>query len=493
MVDLEIKDEEPASALSDPGEIQYRLFVTLWVMAFTFHYFERDPLDGWAVILAAIPCLIFPSSFAALGAFVAVSMGVVIYHMPAASNHFMLAALVNLALAGAAIVVLMARKTSGTEHNENRDRWLRLVFTPVGFILIVVYFFTVFHKLNTSFFNPEVSCAGSLLRRAQSLHGLPPFEIPDNVILLSAVLTIVCEGLILILIAVPRLRRWGILVGVIFHGLLIWSGFYDFATFVLAIYVLLLPRESFGRIPNFEAWRLLAISGWIVHGMVGFFAHASNTGDSPIGLKWNTIQVLIWLATVIPLILPVLKVNFFGDEPLTPPRWRLRPAWLLVVPLLAFLNGSTAYLGLKTVANYSMFSNLRTEEGRTNHLIPAVGALEMTGILRDTVDLHELRFPKLGRFEREESRPYWLIRQMNWASGNKTRRFPWLELQRAANLWVGAGLENVYVRFTHNGVQRELTNGAADPELAEPLPLSTRLLLAYREIEQGDGPVHCRW
>jgi dolichol kinase len=70
MVDLETRDEAPSSPLSDPGEVQYQLFVTLWLMAFTFHFFERDPLDGWPLILTGILCLIFPNSFAALAGFV---------------------------------------------------------------------------------------------------------------------------------------------------------------------------------------------------------------------------------------------------------------------------------------------------------------------------------------------------------------------------------------------------------------------------------------
>ena len=493
MVDLKTKDDAPTPRLTNSGEIQYQLFVTLWVMAFTFHYFERDPSDAWPVILAGIPCLIFANSFAALAAFVVVSTGVVIHHLPAASNHFMLAILVNLALAGAAAVVLVSLRTSKTDTQETRDRWLQLVLTPVGLTLSIVYFFTVFHKLNTSFFTPEVSCAGSLLRQAFTHQGINPGEIPDRVIFLSALFTLVWEGLLFICIAVPRLRRWGILAGVPFHLLLVWAEFYDFATFVFAVYMLLLPTESFGRIRNFEAWRRLAITGWIIHAGVSFAAFASESVESPIGLRWRTIQVLVWFITVMPLVIPVLKVNFFGDKPIAPLRWRLRPAWLLVVPLLAFLNGATAYLGLKTVSNYSMFSNLRTEEGRTNHLIPGVSALEMTGILRDTVELHELDFPTLGRFEKTGTRPYWLQRQISWSRRNTTMRLPWLELQRAANLWKSAGLDNVYVRFTHNGVRRELVDGAADPELAAPLPMLTRLLQAFREIEPGDGPVRCRW
>ncbi|MEX2553923.1 MAG: hypothetical protein WD627_13110 [Actinomycetota bacterium] len=172
-------------------------------------------------------------------------------------------------------------------------------------------------------------------------------QIPDKIVLISAVLTVVFEALICIFIAVPRLRRWGILIGVPFHLMLIWGEFYEFATFVFAIYILLLPREAFGRIPNIETWRLLALIGWLIHAMVSMITYGSAEG--PMGLRWHTIKVVIWLVAVMPIILPVLKANLSPGKPVAPERWRLRPAWLLLVPLLAFFNGSTSYLGLKTV------------------------------------------------------------------------------------------------------------------------------------------------
>jgi hypothetical protein len=44
--------------------------------------------------------------------------------------------------------------------------------------------------------------------------------------------------------------------------------------------------------------------------------------------------------------------------------------WLM--PFVVFINGLSPYLGLKTESSYSMFSNLRTEGGISNHyLVPA--------------------------------------------------------------------------------------------------------------------------
>jgi hypothetical protein len=140
-----------------------------------------------------------------------------------------------------------------------------------------------------------------------------------------------------------------------------------------------------------------------------------------------------------------------------------------------------------------MFSNLRTEEGRTNHLIGALSELELTGTLRDTVDIHDLRFAEfeLGPLADAQGSVSRLRRQMRWAKESTTVRIPLLELRRAANLWKSAGLD-VYIDYTHNGVRRQLRNAAADPELSARLPWFTQRLQAFREIERGNE-VRCRW
>ncbi|MEX2553922.1 MAG: hypothetical protein WD627_13105 [Actinomycetota bacterium] len=82
---------------------------------------------------------------------------------------------------------------------------------------------------------------------------------------------------------------------------------------------------------------------------------------------------------------------------------------------------------------------------------------------------------------------------MRWAERKSVLRLPWLELQRAANLWKDVGIEGIYIRYTHNGVNRESGNAAADPELAVPLPKVTKVFQAFRAIQRDEGPNVCRW
>ncbi len=66
------------------------------------------------------------------------------------------------------------------------------------------------------------------------------------------------------------------------------------------------------------------------------------------------------------------------------PDWHLRPWCCSSRRFWRSPTGPRPYLGLKTVANFSMFSNLHTEEGPTNHLLPGVTVVELAGYQGDT-------------------------------------------------------------------------------------------------------------
>jgi hypothetical protein len=459
------------------------------VIAFTTHYFERLPFDVWPVLAGGLLCLIFPGSVAAFAIFLAASGWIVAIHLPAASNHLVLAGLINLAFAASAFAVWRSRRKDHPSPGSLpfSERWLDAVRTPALLVLIVVYFFGVFHKLNSSFFDSGVSCAGTLASNLIRLQGFGSGEVPQGFVATAALLTVLSEGAILVCLAVPRLRRLGVLIGVVFHSTLALARFYDFSSFVFALYILILPAETAMRILRPERRRRWALAGWVALGGVSVAAFLSDSPTSPMGLRWHTLQVATWLMAMLPLVVPLLRESFArGGEAPAPGRWSLRPAWLLLVPALAFLNGMTPYLGIKTVGNYSMFSNLRTEEGKTNHYLSAVRSLEITDMLHDTVDVYSVSLPDADRLNFGVRRP------TRWAGEPRPVRVPWIELRRAVLLWRDAGIENIHLEYVHDGVEREVDYAEDDAELTEPLALATRRLLAFRAIER-DEAVTCRW
>jgi hypothetical protein len=398
--------------------------------------------------------------------------------------------LVTCAFAAAALAVTLAGRRRRTTDAEPSwaARWLAAAWTPVGLALLVVYLYTVFHKLNSSFFDPVHSCAGDLLRQAFGMNGLGRPDLPPAVVLAAAVGTVVVEAVILVLLAVPRFRCWGVLLGVGFHAVLAPASFWDFATVVYALYVLLIPTRVFARLaPRFGAARRVSLAAFAVHLAVSFGVSSSGADTTPFGLAWHTVQLVTWYAVVAPLMVPLVRACLAerprrGRPDTAWPGWRWRPAVLLLVPLLAFANGAAPYLGLKTVASFSMFSNLRTEQDSTNHLLSGVSALQIADYQRDTVTVASVELPR-GSGARK---PRWL-RELPYVV------VPWQELRRTVALWREDGVVGARVEYLRGGEWFSVTDAVSDPALATPMPWWERHLLSFRAINSGAGADRCRW
>ncbi|MBN3458940.1 hypothetical protein JNN96_33415 [Mycobacterium sp. DSM 3803] len=458
---------------------QLGYFGTLFAMALAFHYSDSQPLAVVPVLLAGLPILLFPGSVAATGLVVVAGAVVAVRNLPAASNHLVMSLLVALALATAAAWALAVRNREGGFV----ERWLDAARTPVGLVLLVIYFFTVFDKLNSAYFSPTTSCGSELFGQLIWLNGFDDVVPGPAVGQVVAVATVVTEAAILGLVAVPRLRYQGVLLGVCFHSVLALASFYDFATIVFAVYVLLVPTDVFDNLPpRTVLLRRLALAGFAAHVLLSVVSNAADSPRSPVGVPWHTLLVITWFVAVAPLMFAVLR-GYRTVREMPAPAWRLRPVVLLLVPLLAFVNGATSYVGLKSVANYSMFSNLRTEEGTTNHLLPGITAAQLAGYQRDTVTVFGLEFP---------DRPG-DSRRSRWMAEDPPVRIPWLELRRTVLLWRDAGLTGVRIAYLRDDLPHVVDDATADPVLAAPLPWWQRHLLAFRAVDSGWGADACRW
>ncbi|GAA5160555.1 hypothetical protein GCM10023321_43480 [Pseudonocardia eucalypti] len=468
-----------------PDEIgareQLRWFITLWVMALAAHYTDNDPLGVLTVLAYGLPALAYPASPWAFGLLIAGAGVTGAVAWPTAANHKVVSLFIALGFASAALYVWATRDRPGTSGSF-LVRWLAASRAPVAITLLVVYAFTVFHKLNTAFLDPAVSCAGHLLGQLIKYNGLP-ITVAPSVVLASAYGTLAVETTILVLLALPRTRRWGLLLGVGFHLVLAPASFWDFATMVFALYVLFVPTRVFAELaPRSDNVRAIALAGFGMHlvvatavsavGAVGFF-----------GVRWHTVIVLCWYVAVIPMMAQLLRACFADRERWT--GWSPRPGVLLVVPLLVFVTGASPYLGLKTVSNFSMFSNLHTEPGVANHLLPGISALQVLPYERDPVTITDI--------ELSADLTNVTVTQPRWAREKPPITVPWQELRRIVTIWREAGVETVRLEFIRGGVPHSVPNALADPELAAPMPWWQRNLLAYRAVSSADGSDICRW
>ena len=188
-------------------------FATLFAMAMVFHYTDSQPLAMLPALLAGLPALLLPGSAAAAGLAVAAGAMVAVRNLPAAANHLVLSLLIAVALGTAAVWALATRNRPDQAH-DFVERWLDAARSPVGLTLLVVYLFTVFDKLNTAYLTPATSCGSELFGQLIWLNGFEEVTPDPRLGQLVAIAAVVVEAVIVGLLTVPRLRFWGVFLGV---------------------------------------------------------------------------------------------------------------------------------------------------------------------------------------------------------------------------------------------------------------------------------------
>jgi predicted DCC family thiol-disulfide oxidoreductase YuxK len=249
---------------------------------------------------------------------------------------------------------------------------------PVGrSLLLIMYAFGIFHKINTGFLDPATSCAVALWRMMPA-----PLSWIDTPAMHALAIygTFAVEGLIMLLLVVPRWRHWGIASGIGFHSLLALSGYamYPvFSTLAIVLHSLYIAPAAALRITRSAEYRRLERR---LHSPAGiaFLTAALLLVVTLALLRDYSSLALAWLLLVLwPLAIVVRHgAEEEGEGGLRCFWSRLAP--LNAVTLLFFVNCASPYLGLKTAQTMNMFSNLRLEGGVSNHLLlppPAFGYL----------------------------------------------------------------------------------------------------------------------
>jgi hypothetical protein len=115
------------------------------------------------------------------------------FKMPDVSNHWIFTAFVNITILQALLLLIIKNR----DFKINRGEWLSTFAPAVRVELILLYFYVVFHKLNSSFFNTDVSCVTDFVN-AQNASGLLP--VTTGMVTMAIYLTILIEALIPILL-----------------------------------------------------------------------------------------------------------------------------------------------------------------------------------------------------------------------------------------------------------------------------------------------------
>lgn len=232
-----------------------------------------------------------------------------------------------------------------------------------------MYTFGIFHKINTDFLDPTVSCAVALWREMPA--PLAWVDIPA-MHHLAIYGTFVVEGAIMLMLMVSRWRHFGIAAGIGFHTLLALSGYAmypTFSTLSIVLHTLFLTPGAALRITQSPLYvrldqRINSLGGvaFIMVVLVLMALAAALQDFTLVGLAW--LLLVAW---------PLAAIILHGrpQEADEERGWFFlsRLPGLNIISVLFFLSCVAPYLGLKTAQAMNMFANLRLEGGVSNHLV----------------------------------------------------------------------------------------------------------------------------
>lgn len=305
----------------------------------------------------------------------------IVVSAPVIGNHQMILGLGSLLVIGSAIEA----RLRSTARAPSAPSLTGAVSVGLRWLLLIVYGAIAFSKVNTDYLNPVVSCAVVFSDELLSWFGLSASGNP--VASWAAIYgSLGIELAVPLLLAVARLRSFGVVLAVVFHGLLSLEPVghvFDFTAVLIPFFVLFAPPCSHRRLMMLinRVQRRLSVPIAVGLVVVGLLVSLILVG---VGFPAWSIGYPIWIAYLIAISWAVVAPIVFGrgrshhrTGPQSPPALllsgnRLGPA-AVVVLALALVNGAAPYLQIKTATAFNMYSNLRVIGHQTNHLIVPVG------------------------------------------------------------------------------------------------------------------------
>lgn len=299
--------------------------------------------------------------------------------MPVAGNNKLITAFMN---AGILIIFAHAllRHRGTTEMRSSIYEHMRVVARA---LLAVMYFYGIFHKINTDFLDPRVSCAVALYVPLAEGFGLHTSLIGKYLAIWS---TFIVEAIAIMSLYWKRYFAIGLVLALIFHFAIpisVYSWYMDFSSLVLALYILSVPREvsekfyarcaslfrllrdRFGTIGQALPFGVVIGGAAAIVALLAVFSQQERIAPSH---AYQSIWVLMWVVYggVTMILLADAALNHLPWQGHPGPR---RPLWLYAIPATLFIICLAPYVGLRTEASIAMFSNLHTEAGVSNHLL----------------------------------------------------------------------------------------------------------------------------
>jgi hypothetical protein len=316
-------------------------------------------------IVTALVAAVFPDRTWALLTFSIGQLGAIGIRFPFVADHLVMELFLNLSIVAAYIYLAVGARSLRVTTAD-----IFALFSPVGrWLLIIMYFYGTFHKINPGFMSLESSCAVPFVAGFP----LPAALLAQEWTQWAAIYgTLIVESIAMVLLLSARTKYVGMLLGMSFHfviGISKFGTMAHFSAFAMGLHTLFLPSSFGSRISNLslvprflkDPGRIRLITIVIVALQLVFALHLGITRQ---GFLVNSLYALFGLS----LLYFVLRHGQMrpGDAP-----YRLRsPLTVLnLIPVWFFLHCMSPYVGLGTGGTAAMFSGLRTEGGISNHYI----------------------------------------------------------------------------------------------------------------------------
>jgi hypothetical protein len=305
----------------------------------------------------------------------------------------------------------------------------------------------------------------------------------SSLIILSIIFIILWEFIAGPLLAVPKLQGPILLFSWTMHAVLSLIGFVDFGALAFALLFTFIPVSYYQYFDNsLHIWRIRIHRGhlyFMICSLIAIFSgvhfHFYAFDDLVV-----TSGIIFLVASTI-FIWPILPLIFL---PTKRPVWHGRrffngntPKWMFIPLIILALYGMTAYLGLRTAGNFSMFSNLRTEGAFSNHLLLKKNPLKVWSYQEDAV-----------QFIKIDNDLALIDYNYHPLEGNA---LPMVEFKKFIYKWTQAGFM-VPLTFAYGDKIYSPENIVDDPLWRTEQRNWEMMLMDFRVI-QPDGANRCRW
>ena len=355
-------------------------FALLLAFALILHQLWWDGFEvrspHFLVILAVLWTVLRPTSVVRFLTMIAMEVFAVALDMPDVGSHTLL-----LLVSGVGLLTWVALFALRTQRLPDAGVLFEQIAPFFAVQLLLVYAVAAVAKLNTGFFDPDISCAAAMSGRLPWSH--LSILAGSWTVVASIWGTVVTEVALPILLTVRRSRMVGLVLGGVFHAVLGLVGNVPFSALALAFFVAFLPPDTPSRLftlattrPGLVRWanrtrRMsrsavafpVAVGGWLV----GAAIFPDEPGTRPTLLSDG--MGLLMVAAFAGGILVVLALARGGSQRGSARSLRIHHSVFVAGILLMVLNSVSPYVGLKTESSLTMFSNLHTEGGQWNHLL----------------------------------------------------------------------------------------------------------------------------